>query len=182
MRIKGETQLSIPVLPPKSQFTRICVKLCIYPVIRKQMQVFQISSVLLLARVLMLFCVHNSKDFTFHTILTLAVVICSSLVYTDKCYNVILCLFFSRDIPLNYKVLFLQGGGTGQFAAVPMNLINLKEHKKADYIITGSWSAKAAKEAEKYGTVNKVIPKMDKYTSESEYFCLVSLVSDLRNP
>jgi phosphoserine aminotransferase len=60
-------------------------------------------------------------------------------------------------IPDNYKVLFLQGGGTGQFAAVPLNLIG--RTGKADYIVTGSWSAKAAKEAEKYGTPRLVAPK-----------------------
>ncbi|KAI8785532.1 phosphoserine aminotransferase [Biomphalaria glabrata] len=68
-------------------------------------------------------------------------------------------------IPDNYKVLFLQGGGTGQFSAVPLNLMQLKPGHSADYIITGSWSAKAAQEAEKYGTVNLVIPKPKKYTS-----------------
>ena len=76
-------------------------------------------------------------------------------------------LSLSRDIPENYKVLFLQGGGTGQFAAVPMNLMNVKSSCNADYIVTGCWSAKAAKEAEKYGKVNYVIPKTDKYTGES---------------
>ena len=63
-------------------------------------------------------------------------------------------------------MLFLQGGGNGQFAAVPLNLIGLKESQSADYIVTGSWSAKAAKEAEKYGTVNMVLPKQDKYTGK----------------
>ena len=71
-----------------------------------------------------------------------------------------------RKIPDNYKVLFLQGGGSGQFSAVPLNLIGLKEEKRADYIVTGTWSAKAAKEAEKYGKVNVVHPKLDSYTSE----------------
>ncbi|CAH1789633.1 unnamed protein product [Owenia fusiformis] len=67
-------------------------------------------------------------------------------------------------IPDNYKVLFLQGGGTGQMAAVPLNLIKLKSSGCADYIITGSWSAKAADEAEKYGTVNHVYPNTKVYT------------------
>lgn len=80
-------------------------------------------------------------------------------------------LFFSsyilyRNIPENYKVLFLQGGGTGQFSAVPLNLIGLKEDRCADYIVTGTFSAKAAKEAEKYGRVNVVLPKVDRYTGE----------------
>ncbi|XP_031426921.1 phosphoserine aminotransferase [Clupea harengus] len=71
-------------------------------------------------------------------------------------------------IPDNYKVLFLQGGGSGQFSAVPLNLIGLKEEKRADYIVTGTWSAKAAKEAEKYGKVNVVHPKLDSYTKIPE--------------
>jgi len=69
------------------------------------------------------------------------------------------------DIPDNYKVMFLQGGGTGQFSAIPMNLMDLKPGQTADYIVTGTWSAKAAVEAEKYGKVNMVIPKTKKYTS-----------------
>ncbi|XP_034026880.1 phosphoserine aminotransferase isoform X2 [Thalassophryne amazonica] len=68
------------------------------------------------------------------------------------------------NIPDNYKVLFLQGGGSGQFSAVPLNLISLKENRCADYVVTGTWSAKAAKEAEKYGKVNIVHPKLDSYT------------------
>ncbi|XP_069820350.1 phosphoserine aminotransferase isoform X1 [Dendropsophus ebraccatus] len=68
------------------------------------------------------------------------------------------------NIPDNYKVLFLQGGGSGQFSAVPLNFIGLKEAKCADYIVTGAWSAKAAKEAEKYGKVNIVHPKLASYT------------------
>jgi len=68
-------------------------------------------------------------------------------------------------IPDNYKVLFIQGGGNGQFAAVPMNLINLKDSGSADYLITGTWSAKAAKEAEKFGKVNQVFPKLASYTT-----------------
>jgi phosphoserine aminotransferase len=71
-------------------------------------------------------------------------------------------------IPDNYKVLFLQGGGTGEFAAVPLNLMGYKPDRCADYICTGAWSAKAAKEAEKYGKVNQVVPKTDKYTGETE--------------
>ncbi|KAJ8413939.1 hypothetical protein AAFF_G00065370 [Aldrovandia affinis] len=68
------------------------------------------------------------------------------------------------DIPENYKVMFMQGGGSGQFSAVPLNLIGLKEDRCADYLVTGTWSAKAAKEAEKYGKVNIVHPKQDSYT------------------
>ena len=54
------------------------------------------------------------------------------------------------NIPDNYKVLFLQGGGSTQFAMVPMNLM---KNKVADYIITGQWAKKAAAEAEKFGKV-----------------------------
>ena len=64
-------------------------------------------------------------------------------------------------VPDNYKILFMQGGGTGLFAAVPLNMMNTGT---ADYIVTGSWSAKAAKEAAKYGKVNLVVPKTTKYT------------------
>lgn len=55
-------------------------------------------------------------------------------------------------IPDNYKVLFLQGGASSQFAMVPMNLMGSKG--KADYINTGSWSKKAIAEAKRYGDVN----------------------------
>lgn len=68
------------------------------------------------------------------------------------------------NIPDNYKVMFLQGGGSGQFSAVPLNLIGLKEDNCADYLVTGTWSERAAKEAEKYGKVNIVHPKLDRYT------------------
>lgn len=72
------------------------------------------------------------------------------------------------NVPTNYKVIFLQGGGSGQFSAVPLNLIGLKEDRCADYLVTGVWSAKAAKEAEKYGKVNVVHPKLDSYTKIPE--------------
>uniref|UniRef100_A0A8D0HH22 Phosphoserine aminotransferase n=1 Tax=Sphenodon punctatus TaxID=8508 RepID=A0A8D0HH22_SPHPU len=68
------------------------------------------------------------------------------------------------NIPENYKVLFLQGGGSGQFSAIPLNLLGLKETRYADYVVTGAWSAKAAKEAEKYAKVNIVHPKLASYT------------------
>ncbi len=54
-------------------------------------------------------------------------------------------------IPDNYKVLFLQGGGTLQFSMVPLNL--LRDSRKADYVITGSWAKKAYKEALKFGDI-----------------------------
>lgn len=67
------------------------------------------------------------------------------------------------NVPDNYKILFMQGGGTGLFAAIPLNLIS--RTGRADYIVTGAWSAKAAKEATKYGEINLVLPKTDKYTN-----------------
>ena len=55
------------------------------------------------------------------------------------------------NIPSNYKILFLQGGASTQFAAVPLNL--LSEHKCADYVISGQFSKKASIEAKKYGDI-----------------------------
>lgn len=55
----------------------------------------------------------------------------------------------------------MQGGGSGQFAAVPLNFIG--RTGKADYIVTGSWSSKAYKEAAKYGKANLVHEKLAKY-------------------
>ncbi|MCK9194189.1 MAG: 3-phosphoserine/phosphohydroxythreonine transaminase [Nevskia sp.] len=55
-------------------------------------------------------------------------------------------------IPANYKVLFMQGGATAQFAAVPLNLLRGKA--SADYIVNGAWGVKAAKECTKYGQAN----------------------------
>lgn len=55
------------------------------------------------------------------------------------------------NIPDNYKVLFLQGGGTLQFAMVPLNL--LRSSKKADYVVTGAWAQKATAEAKKFGDI-----------------------------
>ena len=61
------------------------------------------------------------------------------------------------NIPDNYKVLFLQGGASTQFASVPMNLINLKPAKKALYAVSGQFSGKAYKEAQKMGINAKCI-------------------------
>jgi phosphoserine aminotransferase len=58
------------------------------------------------------------------------------------------------NIPDNYKVLFCHGGGRGQFSAVPLNL--LPKGKTADYVISGSWSKAAAKEAENFGQINTI--------------------------
>lgn len=62
-------------------------------------------------------------------------------------------------IPENYKVLFLQGGASLQFAMIPMNLM---KNKVADYIVTGQWAKKAYQEAQKYGRVNKIASSEDK--------------------
>jgi phosphoserine aminotransferase len=64
------------------------------------------------------------------------------------------------NIPANYKVLFLQGGASSQFAMVPMNLLRGKT--RADYLNTGEWSKKAIKEAKKYCTVNVVASSEDR--------------------
>ena len=84
------------------------------------------------------------------------------------------------NIPDNYKVLFLQGGASTQFAAIPLNFMN--GSGKADYVITGQWAKKAAAEAARYGDVNIVassadktfsyIPKLDKstFTPDADYF------------
>jgi phosphoserine aminotransferase len=83
-------------------------------------------------------------------------------------------------VPDNYKVLFLQGGGSSQFAMIPLNLAS--KNKKCDIVITGQWAKKAAQEAERYITVNKVassadktfsyIPKLDKstFSADADYF------------
>lgn len=62
-------------------------------------------------------------------------------------------------IPDNYKVLFVQGGGTLQFAMVPLNL--LRNSKKADYVLTGTWAKKAYKEACKYGDIRVIASSED---------------------
>ena len=63
------------------------------------------------------------------------------------------------NIPSNYKVLFLQGGASLQFAQIPMNLM---KNRVADYIVTGQWAKKAWQEAQKYGTANKIASSEDK--------------------
>ena len=63
------------------------------------------------------------------------------------------------NIPDNYKVLFLQGGASQQFAMIPMNLM---KNKVADYIVTGQWAKKAYQEAQKDGKANKIASSEDK--------------------
>ncbi|MGL5151752.1 MAG: 3-phosphoserine/phosphohydroxythreonine transaminase [Clostridium sp.] len=63
------------------------------------------------------------------------------------------------NIPDNYKVLFVQGGGSTQFAMIPMNLM---KNKVADHIVTGQWAKKAAQEGKKYGKINIIASSADK--------------------
>lgn len=63
------------------------------------------------------------------------------------------------NIPEKYKVLFLQGGASLQFAMIPMNLMR---NKAADYIVTGQWAKKAWQEAQKYGKANKIASSEDR--------------------
>ena len=84
------------------------------------------------------------------------------------------------NIPDNYKVLFLQGGASTQFAMIPLNLMN--KNNKADFVVTGQWAKKAYKEAARYGTANVIassedetfsyIPKLDKatFTPDADFF------------
>ena len=64
------------------------------------------------------------------------------------------------NVPANYKVLFLQGGASLQFAMVPLNLFSAT--KKADYVSTGAWAKKAISEAKRYGTVKVIASSEDK--------------------
>ncbi|MDY5626363.1 MAG: 3-phosphoserine/phosphohydroxythreonine transaminase [Clostridia bacterium] len=74
----------------------------------------------------------------------------------DECESLLRKLLKISD---KYKVLFLQGGASTQFAMVPLNLY---KNKKADYVLTGVWSKKAAKEAGRYGDVKIVASSEDK--------------------
>ncbi len=83
-------------------------------------------------------------------------------------------------IPDNYKILFLQGGASLQFAMVPMNLF--KKSRKCDLVHTGAWTERAIQEAKRYGTVNIIassedknftcIPELDrtKFSPDADYF------------
>ena len=64
------------------------------------------------------------------------------------------------NIPDNYKVMFLQGGGSTQFAMVALNFMN--KNNKADYIVTGQWAKKALQEAQRYGDAQAVASSADK--------------------
>lgn len=96
------------------------------------------------------------------------------------------------NIPDNYKVLFLQGGASSQFAMVPLNIMN--KNKKADFVITGQWAKKAYSEAKKFGAVNEIassadktfsyIPELDKnkFDKDADYFhiCLNNTIYGTR--
>lgn len=98
------------------------------------------------------------------------------------------------NIPDNYKVLFLQGGGSSQFSMIPMNLMT--KNKKADFIITGQWAKKAFQEAVRYGEARIVassedktysyIPKTDKSMFDSDadyvYICLNNTIYGTKYP
>ena len=105
--------------------------------------------------------------------------------HRSKIYEGIICSAESslRDlmkIPENYKVLFLQGGASSQFAMVPLNLMT--GSGKADFVLTGQWATKAYKEAARYGDARVVasskdktftyIPKLDSaaFTADADYF------------
>ena len=84
------------------------------------------------------------------------------------------------SIPDNYKVLFLQGGASSQFAMIPLNLMN--KSGKADFVITGQWANKAYQEASRYGDCKVIasskdktfsyIPELDKsaFRADADYF------------
>ncbi len=98
------------------------------------------------------------------------------------------------NVPDNYKVMFLQGGGSSQFTMIPMNLGN--KNKKCDIVITGQWAKKAMQEAKRYIEVNEVassadktfsyIPKLDKstFSKDADYFyiCLNNTIYGTKFP
>ena len=105
--------------------------------------------------------------------------------HRSKVYDAIIkeCESLLREvmnIPDNYKVLFLQGGASSQFAMIPLNLMN--KSGKADFVLTGQWATKAYKEAARYGEAHVVasskdktfsyIPKLDPatFTPDADYF------------
>lgn len=96
------------------------------------------------------------------------------------------------NVPDNYKILFLQGGASSQFAMIPTNIMN--KNKKADFVITGQWAKKAYGEAKKFGTANVVassedktfnyIPELDPstFSKDADYFhiCLNNTIFGTR--
>lgn len=103
-----------------------------------------------------------------------------SKMYEEILYKAKETLMELMKIPDNYEVIFLQGGGSTQFAMVPLNL--LRKSKKADYVKTGQWAKKAIEEASRYGDIRVVassedtlynyIPKLNskEFDPEADYF------------
>ena len=77
-----------------------------------------------------------------------------SAIYMEMATKAEIDLRDLLSIPDNYKVLFCHGGGRGQFAAIPLNL--LPQGKSADYIVSGSWSEAAVVEGKKFGRINRI--------------------------
>ncbi len=117
--------------------------------------------------------------------------------HRSKTYDAIIkeCESLLREvmnIPSNYKVLFLQGGASSQFAMVPLNLMN--GSGKADFVLTGQWASKAQQEAARYGEAHVVasskdktysyIPELDpaSFTPDADYFhiCLNNTIYGTR--
>lgn len=105
--------------------------------------------------------------------------------HRSKTYDAIIkeCEALLREvmnIPDNYKVLFLQGGASSQFAMIPLNLMT--KSGKADFLITGQWATKAYKEAARYGEAKEIASSKDKtfsyipewneadFTKDADYF------------
>ena len=105
--------------------------------------------------------------------------------HRSKAYEAIIngCEALLREvmaIPDNYKVLFLQGGASTQFAMIPLNLMN--KSGKADYVITGQWAKKSYQEGSRYGECKAVassadktftyIPELDSstFTKDADYY------------
>jgi len=107
-----------------------------------------------------------------------------SKVFIEIADNTAATLREIMNIPANYKILFLQGGASLQFAMIPMNLLTAK--KKIDLLDTGHWSAAALKEAKRFAAVNVVasskdttydhIPALDpsKFDPDADYFHITS--------
>ena len=107
-----------------------------------------------------------------------------SKIFIEIAENTKLLLKEIMNIPNNYKILFLQGGASLQFAMVPLNL--MREKKKIDALDTGNWALAAIKEAQRFGTVNVVasskdstydhVPALDasKFDPEADYFHITS--------
>ena len=100
-----------------------------------------------------------------------------SPVYEEIIYKAEKNLRSLMNVPSNYKILFVQGGATTQFSAVPLNLMN--KNKKADYIVSGQFSKKAAEEAARYGEVKIIasskdnnfsyVPYVDSFSPDADY-------------